>query len=46
MKDFRNELLEDLLAHSGEFIDIKYLTDKYCGEDNTFPPDDQSLIKC
>lgn len=46
MKDFRDELLEDLLAHSGEFIDIKYLTDKYCGEDTTFAPDDQSLIKC
>jgi len=46
MKDFRNELLEDLLTHSGEFIDIKYLLDKYCGEDNTFEPTDQSLIKC
>lgn len=46
MKGFKDELLEDLLNHSGEFVDIKYLTDKHCGEDNTFEPADQRLIKC
>lgn len=33
MKEFRDELLELLLKNSGEFISIKKLTDKYCGED-------------
>ena len=44
MKDFRNELLGDLLSRSCEFIDIKYLIDKYCGAENTFEPDDQSFV--
>lgn len=46
MKDFRNELLEDLLAHSGEFIDIKYLTDKYCGQEDTFHYQDETIVRC
>ena len=46
MKEFRDELLEELLAKSGEFIDIEHLLIKYCGEDRTFEPNDQTLIKC
>ena len=42
MKDFRDELLEVLVAKPAEFIDIKYLTDKYCGEDNTFEVGDET----
>jgi hypothetical protein len=32
MKEFRKELLELLISHSGEFVDITHLTNKYCGE--------------
>lgn len=46
MKDFRDELLEALLANPVEVIDIKYLTDKYCGEDDTFEAGDETKSKC
>lgn len=46
MRDFRNELLEDLLANSGEFIEIKYLTDKYCGTQTEFDPHDTDISQC
>ena len=36
MKDFRNELLELLLSHSTEFVDINHLTDKFCGEGSIY----------
>lgn len=46
MRDFRNELLEELLTHSGGFIDIGHLLNKFGGDDNMFDPNDQTLIKC
>lgn len=46
MSAFRNELLEMLLAHSGQFIDIQDLINKYCGSDTTFAPEDHTLIRC
>ena len=46
MKDFRDELLELLLANVGEFIDIQPMVDKYCGEGNIFDNGDDTKIKC
>ena len=46
MKDFRDELLELLLANVGEFIDIQPLVDKYCGKGNTFDEGDETKVKC
>ena len=46
MKDFRDELLELLLAHVGELNDITPLVDKYCGAGNEFEDGDQTKIKC
>lgn len=46
MKDFRDELLEFLFVHSSENMDIKPLTDKYCGEDTTFDTYDETKPKC
>ena len=46
MKDFRDDLLELLIANVGEFIDIQPLVDKYCGEGNIFDNHDDTKIKC
>ena len=45
MIEFKNELLEMLLAISAQFVDIQDLIYKYCGAETTFEPDDQTLIK-
>jgi hypothetical protein len=45
MKEFRNELLELLLASVGDFIDITDLLNKYCGIDNDFESDDETKIQ-
>jgi hypothetical protein len=46
MRAFKNELLEYLLENSGQSVDIKHIVDKYCGEDATFDPNDQTLVSC
>jgi hypothetical protein len=46
MRDFRNEVLEYLLTGTGQFMDLKHLTDKYCGTENTFEIGDETIIKC
>lgn len=46
MNQFRDELLEYVLIHSGEIVDIKFLTDKYCGESNVFDYGDESISRC
>jgi len=46
MAAFRDELLEYLLRNSGQFVDIKELVHKQCGEDQTFEQNDQTLPRC
>ena len=46
MTEFREELLEYLLAHSGAFVDIQHLHNKYCGEGNTFEEGDETKSRC
>ena len=46
MKDFRNDLLEELLLHSGEFIEISPLVIKHCGENRGFVDHNDPLVKC
>ncbi len=36
MQEFKKELLDLLLSHSGEFVDITHLTNKYCGENDFY----------
>jgi hypothetical protein len=45
MTDFRNELIESLLSQSGQLVDITNLISKYCGDNNSFEPKDETLIK-
>ena len=46
MKDFRDELLEFLFVNTGENVDLKPITDKYCGENTTFDTYDETKSKC
>ncbi len=46
MKEFRDDLLELLLAHVGEYIDITPLIDKYCGYGDEFESGDETKINC
>src|ERR1039457_6625633 len=46
MKEFKNELLEYLLEHSVEIVDLTPIIQKYCGIDNTFDQNDDTLIRC
>jgi len=46
MKNFRDELLQVLFDHAGDWIDLTQLVAKYCGEGNTFDNGDETKIKC
>jgi hypothetical protein len=43
MKDFRDDLLEQLLEHSGEYVDIMPIVEKHFGEIKTFESDDDTV---
>lgn len=46
MTGFRNELLELLLAHIGQFVELKELVAKYCGDGNMFEDGDYTKVNC